>query len=62
VLATYAMGYNLLMGYAGLLSLGPCNAVRGPDFTERAQRGYLGFGPLRPCDGKWPRVAHFLGR
>jgi len=45
VLATYAMGYNLLMGYAGLLSLAmqccSCRTLRsGP------QAEYLGFGPL----------------
>jgi branched-chain amino acid transport system permease protein len=46
VLATYAMGYNLLMGYVGLLSLGHAMLFVAGLYGAGLSAEYLGFGPL----------------
>jgi branched-chain amino acid transport system permease protein len=46
VLACYAMGYNLLLGYVGLLSLGHAMLFVAGLYGAGLSAEYLGFGPL----------------
>ena len=46
VLACYAMGYNLLMGYVGLLSLGHAMLFVAGLYGTGLSAEYLSFGPL----------------
>ena len=46
VLACYAMGYNLLMGYVGLLSLGHAMLFVAGLYGAGLSAEHLGFGPL----------------
>ena len=46
VLATYAMGYNVLLGYTGLMSLGHAMFFAAGLYGTGLGVYYLGFGPI----------------
>ena len=46
VLASFALGYNILFGYTGLLSLGHAMFFAAGMYGTGLTVYYLGFGPL----------------